>query len=280
MRSCVILVNKPRGLTSNKIVNIVKYFVGAQKAGHLGTLDKLGEGLLPVTINNATKLFADYLNKDKEYIATFKFGEESASYDLETEINKREEVDINEQDILKVIKKFIGTFDQMPPKYSAKNVNGVRAYTLIQKNREFELTPRTVTIHNIELLKKIDKNKYQFKIHCSSGTYIRSLCRDMAEQLSTCGVMYDITRTRCGEFLLKDSYTLKDIEDNNFNVISLESIFKFSKIKLQKEEIEKILQGVKLPTRLVDGDYLIYNEDDFFGVGYVESGLIRMKIKN
>ncbi len=279
MTSGVILVNKPRGLTSNKVVNIVKYFVNAKKAGHLGTLDKLGEGLLPVTINGATKLFGEFLSKDKEYIATFKFGEETPSYDLETEIVKREDVDVSIEDIKSILTQFIGEFDQIPPKYSAKNINGERAYNLVQKNLDFEIKPKKIRIYNIEVLKQVDKNTFEFKIYCSSGTYIRSLCRDIAEKLSTCGVMYDITRTKCGNFELENAFSLKDIENGNFEYVSLEDIFDYPKLNISNFEKDKVLQGVKISRAENDGDYRIYAGNEFFGIGYVVEGRLRMKIK-
>ena len=279
MTSGVILINKPSGLTSNKVVNIVKYFVGAKKAGHLGTLDKLGTGLLPVTINGATKLFGDFLDKDKEYVATFKFGEETPSFDLETEISKREEVSITKEQVEKIIPKFIGEMAQMPPKYSAKNVNGARAYTLIQENKDFELKPKNICIYNLELLEEVEKNMFRFKIHCSSGTYIRSLCRDMASSLSTCGVMYDINRTKCGVFDIKDTFSLKDVEDGRFDYVSLDKLFDYDILRITNEEKERVLQGVKISRKEVDGNYKIFAQNEFFGIGYVTNGQLRMRIK-
>jgi len=279
MTSCVILINKPRGLTSNKVVNIVKFFVGAKKAGHLGTLDKLGEGLLPVTINGATKLFGDFLDKDKEYVATFKFGEETPSFDLETEISKREDVTNSKQQVESILHEFVGEMAQMPPKYSAKNVNGTRAYTLIQENKDFELKPKNISIYKLELLQEVEKNMFRFKIHCSSGTYIRSLCRDMAERLSTCGVMYDITRTRCGVFDIKDAITLSDVEKGEFGYVSLDTLFDYPILTISEDEKEKVLQGVKIARKESDGDYKIFSQSEFFGIGYVINGQLRMRIK-
>ena len=279
MTSGVILINKPRGLTSNKVVNIVKYFVGAKKAGHLGTLDKLGEGLLPVTINGATKLFEEYLNKDKEYITTFKFGEETPSFDLETEIIKREDVNVTKEKISSVLNEFIGIIDQMPPKYSAKNVNGTRAYTLIQENKDFELKPKRVEIYSIELLEQVEKNMFKLKVHCSSGTYIRSLCRDIAAKLSTCGVMYDIIRNRCGVFDISNSVSIQDVENGKFRYVSLEELYDYEKLYISKEEKERVLDGVKIPRIEAEKNYRVYDESGFFGIGYIVNGQLRMKIK-
>lgn len=280
MRSGVILVNKPRGLTSNKVVNIVKYFVGATKAGHLGTLDKLGEGLLPVTINGATKLFDKYLDKDKIYESTFKFGETSPSFDLETEVTKTDDCHITKNDIEKILPEFVGKFSQLPPKYSAKNINGKRAYSLVHENIDFDVKPKDVEIYSLKLIEEVEENKFKFKIHCSSGTYIRSLCRDMATRLSTYGVMYDITRTKCGNFSLENAFSLKDVEQGKYELIPLDSLFNYEKINLSVEEKNQVLQGIKLKRIEPDKNYLVYCENVFFGVGYIKNGELRMWIKD
>lgn len=280
MSSGVILVNKPRGLTSNKVVNIIKYHVGAKKTGHLGTLDKLGEGLLIVTVNNATKIFDEFLKKDKVYVSTFRFGEETPSYDLETEVSKREDVTVTKKQVASVIPSFIGEFDQLPPKHSAKNINGVRAYHLVQKNADFEVKPKRIKIFNIELLEDLGNNTFRFMIHCSSGTYIRSLCRDMAKALGTCGVMYDITRVKSGDFRLEDACSLQDIENGKAKLIPLENLFDLPKLVLDEEMTAKVLQGIKPERTEEDGEYKIYCNDNFFGIGYIKNGELRMRIKD
>ena len=215
--NAILLVNKERGISSNKVVNKVKFLLNASKTGHLGTLDVLGEGVLPVTINKATKLFDYFLEKDKEYITVFKFGQTSPTLDLEGELTKEDEsLNLQEKDVKKVLSKFIGKQNQMPPQFSAKKINGKKAYQLAREGKEANLLAKEISIYNLELLEKTDKNTFKFKVLCSSGTYIRSLCRDIATELSTCGVMQSIIRTKCGEFQLKNSYSLKEIEKGNF----------------------------------------------------------------
>lgn len=239
----IILVNKKTGVSSNKVVNIVKHAIGANKCGHLGTLDLEGEGLLPVTVNKGTKLFDFFLNKDKTYETIFVFGFETDTLDMSGEIIKEKECDVKEDQVREAIKSMIGTYSQMPPLYSAKKVGGVTAYKAIRSGGEIKLSPKDVTIYDFKLLKKIAKNKYKFEISCSSGTYIRSVCRDLAQMLGTYGSMQCILRTRCGKFYLKDASTIEEIEDGKFNFITCDKVFDLDKIFLNDIQAEKLLNG-------------------------------------
>ena len=279
MASGIVLVNKPKGISSNSVANIVKYALKAKKAGHLGTLDVAGHGLLPITLDKATKLFDYFLNKDKVYEASFRFGIETDTFDLEGKIIKSDNKKITSEKILKVIPLLIGKQNQMPPAYSAKKINGKKAYDLARNGEVVELKPKEIEIYDIKLLKEIGKNEFLFEIHCSSGTYIRSLCRDMAEKLSTCGVMSDIIRTRCGKLELKNAYTLEEIKNGKFEVLKMDEMFDFDSLKLKDEENIKILNGVKIKTLLKNGDYKVFYEDSFLGIGEVKSGILSLKLR-
>lgn len=277
--SSIILVNKEKGVSSNKVVNKVKYLLKAEKAGHLGTLDVLGEGLLPVTLNKATKLFDLFLNKDKEYITTFKFGQTSDTLDLEGPLTVEDKtIDIKIEDLQKVVKNFIGKQKQMPPQYSAKKINGKKAYQIAREGKQAELKEKEITIHNLEILEKIDKNTFKFKVDCSSGTYIRSLCRDMANALSTCGVMLNIIRTRCGNFELKNAYTISDIEKGNYLLISPEVLFDYEKIYLNEQDFIKIKNGEQLTT-LHDGKLKVYFKDKFLGIANCKNSKLKLELR-
>lgn len=275
----IILLNKPKKISSNSAVNIVKYAVGADKAGHLGTLDVLGHGLLPITLGKATKLFDYFLNKDKEYVASFRFGVETETYDLEGEVINEDNKVITIDDILKVIPKLIGKQAQMPPKYSAKKINGQKAYDLARKGKEVNLKPKEIEIYDLTLLKQLNKNEFLFKIHCSSGTYIRSLCRDMASLLSTCGVMSDIIRTRCGKLNLDDAFTIEDIKLGKYKVIPCEEMFDFENLKLEKEEVLRVLNGVKIDVLKPDGNYKIFDKNMFLGIGEIKNNKLKLVLR-
>lgn len=274
----IILLNKPAGISSNSAVNKVKHMLAANKAGHLGTLDVLGEGLLPITINKATKLFDYFLQKDKSYITVFKFGQTSPTLDLEGPLTEEDPtLNLQSSDIEKILNKFIGKQNQMPPTYSAKKINGKKAYQLAREGIDASLKPKQIEIYNIKLLKKIEKNTFEFEIDCSSGTFIRSICRDMAQELSTCGVMQRIIRTRCGKFQLKDAATLKDVEQGNYTLIDPDILFDQPRFDLEEQQFERVQNGGNI--QIPEGQFKIYFKNQFLGLGQCENGSFKMLIR-
>lgn len=276
----IILINKERGISSNSVVNKVKHMLQADKAGHLGTLDVLGEGLLPVTLGKGTKLFDYFLNKDKVYKTVFRFGYTTKTLDLEGEvINKNDKV-VTLDELNQVLYKFIGKQNQMPPIYSAKKINGKKAYQLARNGvNEINLKPKEIEIYSINIAKQLDINTFELNIHCSSGTYIRSLCRDIASSLSTFGVMLSIQRTKCGDFSIDASYTLDDVKNGKFQIISLDSIFDYSSINLSLSQKEKLLNGVLISFDASDGLYKTYSNDEFLGVTEIKDNLMKFKLR-
>ncbi len=277
--SGIVLVNKKAGMSSNTAVNIVKRVLGAKKCGHLGTLDLEGEGLLPVTVNSATRLFDFFLKKDKTYQTTFVFGVETDTLDASGKVLRTKECYIQEEDVLRVCKEMTGKYLQMPPLYSAKKVDGKVAYKEARTGEEISLSPKEVEITNFRLLKKEKKNTFTFEISCSSGTYIRSVARDMAEKLSTYGIMHCILRTRCGQFLLKDANTIEEIKSGKFKLIPCEDLFDFEKIFLTEEQTSKILNGQILKIEKQNGRFKIYSNEKFLGLGVVESGNLKLTLR-
>ena len=217
----IIAVNKPTGMSSSLAVQIVKRTIKPQKIGHMGTLDPLGSGVLLLGVNKGTKLFDEYLNKTKTYRAVFYFGKETDTLDSEGIVINKNQVTVTFDQVKDVCKKFVGEFDQIPPKYSAKKVNGQKAYDLARQGKEFELKTRRVNIYSCEVLYQVAQNTFMFEITCSGGTYIRSICRDIAYSLSTYGTMLAIIRTKCGDFDISQSYTLEEIKQGNFNIFEV-----------------------------------------------------------
>ena len=214
-KDAVIILNKPTGMSSFLAVKKVSRALGVKKAGHMGTLDPYGTGVLLVGVNRATKLFDEFLKKDKTYVTIFHFGYETDTIDSEGKIINSNNVIITDDDINRVLPKFIGSINQMPPQYSAKKINGKRSCDLVRSGGKVELKPKQITIKDIKLLKNLGNNNFLFEISCSAGTYIRSICRDLAYELSTYGTMVSIIRTKCGDFSIVDSCTIKDIENGN-----------------------------------------------------------------
>ncbi len=273
----IVLLDKPRGISSNAAVNVVKKALNATKAGHLGTLDVEGEGLLPVTLGKGTKLFDYFLSKDKVYVADFKFGITTDTLDLEGKITAQDDKIISLDAVEQVIPRFIGRFPQVPPAYSAKKINGRKAYDLARAGEEVPLKPKVIEIYDLKVLSYLDTNTFRFLIHCSSGTYIRSLCRDMASALSTYGVMSRIQRTKCGIFDIKDSHSIQAIKSGEYKIIPLDSVFDLKKINFNQKDTSLLLNGVRLIKEVEDGQYKAYNDNTFLGIVEAKEKEIKFK---
>ncbi len=283
MKSGIILLNKHAGISSNMAVNMVKKLLQVEKAGHLGTLDVQAKGLLCITLNKATKIFDYFLKKDKSYSAVFKFGIETPSLDLETEVNKQEDVDISYEDVKLATQDMIGKQMQMPPVYSAKKIGGKTAYSLARRGEDVPLLPKEIEIYDFTCTQQLDKNTFKFEISCSSGTYIRCLARDLAKRLDTCGIMIDLVRTRCGDFYLADSYTIEDIQQGNYSILPLIDIFNMSKTYVTYEVYNKLKNGVITSSQCVglsngDKTLLVYC-DEFLGLVEDKNGILNFIIK-
>lgn len=220
-KNAIINFNKPTGMSSFKAVKTVARVLGVKKAGHMGTLDPYGTGVLLIGVNKGTSMFDEYLKKTKTYVTVFHFGYETDTLDSEGKIIKENEVVVTKESIEKVLDEFIGKQNQMPPQFSAKKINGKKACDVARAGGVVELKPKEIEIYDIKLVRDFDCNNFQFEITCSAGTYIRSICRDLAYRLSTYGTMVSIIRTKCGVFSIKDSCTLDDIKNNKINYMEV-----------------------------------------------------------
>ncbi len=280
----IIVINKPIGCTSYNIVYRVKK-IFKEKVGHTGTLDPLATGVLPILIGKGTKLSNYLMEHDKEYIATLKLGKKTDTLDAEGEVIEEREVDdniFNKDKIDEVLNKFIGKIEQIPPLYSAIKVNGKKLYEYARNGQNVEVKPRQVEIYKINLL-NIDKEQKEikFKVNCSKGTYIRTLCLDIAEKLGSIGYMSSLQRTRVGRFKLEDAITIDELEKNeqnneflNKNLISIEAIF-IDKEVINLDDTKSFLNGVKIKIKKEDGIYRIYNNNNFMGTGIIENNLLK-----
>ena len=278
-------VNKPSGIVSSTVVNKLKWLTGVP-CGHMGTLDPLASGVLPVGVGNATRLFDYFLNKEKEYIAEFTFGVDSDTLDSTGTLVYGGRIPTGEE-ISAVLPTFFGDIMQIPPKYSAKNVNGQRGYDLARAGIDFELPPKQVHIYDMELLGAVaDKeNTYQIKIRCGGGTYIRSLARDIAAALGTKAVMSALNRTQSGCFLLEKAIDFevlqKDptLEELEKYLIPTQDVLPFEDLILTESQTQKLLNGQRVSVEKQDGLYKIYRDGGFYGVAEVKNGLAKAEIK-
>ncbi len=212
----IVLLNKSRGITSFGAINRLKRLVGAEKTGHAGTLDPMAEGLLIVMVNNATKFSEDLIKKEKEYYVELELGYETDTYDTEGEVTKRYEgeIVISQEEISRIVNKFQGEIDQVPPMYSAIKIGGEKLYNLARKGIEVERKPRRVNIHSFREI-KLDVGKVckvSFFTEVGSGTYIRSLVRDIGEKTGFYATMTKLVRTKIDKFFLENSVSLEEIE--------------------------------------------------------------------
>lgn len=211
----IVILNKPTGMNSMTAVKKVQYFFDAKKAGHLGTLDPYASGVLIVALGKATKNFEKHLTDKKIYRAIFKFGFQTTTFDSEGEITLTDNKTITEQDIKSVLPSMVGEFEQMPPDYSAKKINGKKAYELARQGKKVVLKPKKVEIYKFDLINELQTNTFLFEIECSSGTYIRSCVRDLATKLKTVGVMVGLVRTKTGDKQIEDSVILSELNLND-----------------------------------------------------------------
>ncbi len=277
-------VDKPSGITSSTVVNKCKWLTGTP-CGHMGTLDPLASGVLPIGVGNATRLFDYFLEKEKEYIAEFTFGVSADTLDITGELVYGGRIPTAEE-IANVLPDFFGDIMQVPPKYSAKNVNGKRGYDLARAGVEFELPAKQVHIYGMQLLGKAEReNTFQIKINCGGGTYIRSLARDIAEKLGTSAVMSALRRTKSGIFEIGQAipYSLleKDlpVEELEQYVIPTEKTLSYPVLDLQGKKAERFYNGVMVEVAEKDGLYKIYKEDKFYGIAEVVDGKAKAKTK-
>jgi tRNA pseudouridine55 synthase len=210
----VVILNKPTGMNSMTAVKRVQKLLGAAKAGHLGTLDPFATGVLPIALGKSTKLFESHLKAGKAYRAIFKFGVQTNTIDSQGTVLQTQDVEITSEQVEQVCKQFEGTFDQMPPEFSAKKIGGKKAYELARQGKQVQLTPKTITISKCQLVCMLEKNVFVIDVECSAGTYIRSLCVDMAQKLNTVATMVGLIRTKSGEYTLENSVTLEQIDLN------------------------------------------------------------------
>lgn len=278
-------VEKPSGMTSGTVVNKCKWLSGVP-CGHMGTLDPLASGVLPVGVGNATRLFDYFLDKEKEYIAEFTFGVSSDTLDSTGTLVFGGRIPTAEE-IISVFPRFLGEIDQIPPKYSAKNVNGKRGYDLARAGVEFELPPKKIKIFDLELLESGERaeNAYRIKIRCGGGTYIRSLARDIAAALGTNAVMSALHRTKSGIFEIGEAIPFSvfeqdpTMEELEKYLIPTERVLPFATLELSGKNYERIFNGVAVPVDVEDGTYKIYNEESFYGIAEVKNGYAKTKIK-
>lgn len=282
----IIVINKEKGCTSHDIVYKVKKMFNT-KVGHTGTLDPNATGVLPILLGKGTKISKYLIEHDKEYEVVLQLGVKTTTADEEGEIIEEKEVlkeSLEQLEIERILKSFIGKIEQMPPKYSAIKVNGRKLYEYARKGQEVEIKPREVEIYNIEITNiQKEKKQIEFKVSCSKGTYIRTLCEDIAEKMRTVGYMKELKRTKVGDFNIEQAITLGQLQEKeNIKIITIEEMFKDKEeIILEDSKITLLLNGVKMNMEKPNGIYRIYNKQNkFIGLGIVQNKILKIDIRS
>ena len=274
----IILVNKPKGISSFDVIRKLKKILKTKKIGHTGTLDPLATGLMLICVGKATKLASDLEAKNKVYLADFEIGYATDTYDIEGKRISENLIDISKDNLELSLKKFIGGIKQVPPMYSAIKIDGNKLYHLARKGIEIERPERDVTIEYIKLLDFKD-NKAKIETKVSKGCYIRSLIYDIGLDLGTYATMTELQRVNVGEYSLTNSYTLEQMEEmaqnNDFSFLnSVENVFSYEKYNLETEkELTLFKNGntVKIKDNLENKKYRVYYQDEFLGLANIEN---------
>lgn len=257
----IIVINKPKGITSREVVNKVCKLLNTKKVGHTGTLDPIATGVLVLCVGKATKLVETLTSNDKEYVATVKLGILTDTLDTDGTIIEKKCVNLDKDKLENVLNSFIGTYNQEVPIYSAVKINGKKLYEYARAKKEVTIPKRMVEIKKIKLI-EFGNDYYKFKVTVSKGTYIRSLIKDINDKLGVIGVMSDLVRTKQGKFSINNSYTLENMENNNYNVLTITDVLKDENcVIISNTLFEKVKNGA-----LINNEYntsmvtFIYND--------------------
>lgn len=281
-------LSKPADMTSSDAVCIVRGVLsraigGRQKTGHLGTLDPLATGVLPIALGKATALFDFLAFKTKRYVAEFTFGTATDTLDRGGKTVRDGGRIPSAEEIAAVLARFTGEFMQTPPAYSAKSVNGRRAYSYARSGEAVELAPKLVRVDSFELIGG-GEGVYEFAIECGGGTYIRSLARDVAEALGTCAYMSALTRTKSGPFTAENAVTPDEFRlAPEKHIIPAEfALGGLKKVTLGENALKRMLNGIPAAaTDIADGEYAaVYDEyGALAGLGLRNARGLVMKVR-
>lgn len=278
----IININKPAKVTSSNVVVKIKKLLNLKKVGHMGTLDPLAQGVLPICVGKATRLFDYFLKKQKTYIARFKFGEETDTLDLEGQVIRTSQKIPTLQELNSAVKSFIGEIEQIPPMFSSKKIDGKKAYDLARQGAKIDLAPCKVTIFDYQVLNQIDENTFEFLITCSAGTYIRSLARDLGNFVDSCATMTNLIRTKSGKFEIENAvdYSTLTKEVIIKNLMPLEEVLSdFDSIDISAQQFQRLLNGLPLTNiEAREGiDCAVYCEEKVIGIGFKKDNQFTLK---
>lgn len=272
----ILLVNKPQGITSFKLVEKVRRMLGNEKAGHTGTLDPLASGLMMLTIGKATKILPYIVSHTKEYEAVLKLGFSTDTLDITGTVTAEKEiVPFSESQVREALKGFLGKSQQLPPMYSAKKVNGRKLYEYARNNQKIERKPSDIEIYELELI-SISNDEIRFRTLCSAGTYVRTLCQDIATRLNNEGCMKELIRTGIDRYSLDESYTLEEIENGNYELLNSYDVLRDYQY-IEMDDLSDVLNGKPLKLNCNDDIVFITNNGSIIAAYQLDGDVYRCK---
>lgn len=282
IKNGVLNIDKPQGITSHDVVDIVRKIFPGIKVGHTGTLDPIATGVLPICIGKATKLSDELLSENKVYKVKMLLGVETDTYDITGKIVFANTLNEDEIYIKERIKRFIGKSSQIPPIYSAIKIKGKKAYEYARNGENVSLKPREIEIFNIDDIDvNLRKRQVSFVVSCTKGTYIRSLVHDIGIKLGCGATMIELKRLKTGDFDINDSIDLYEFLNLEYldmldKIVSIEELYKDSKkINLKDEDYDKFLNGIAIKTDVPNGIVRVYENLRYKGLGKVNDNLLK-----
>ena len=274
----IVIIDKPMGWTSQDVVSKLRGVLKTRRIGHGGTLDPMATGVLPVFVGRGTRGVEFFEHAEKTYEATLRLGVTTDTEDTSGTVLEEKEVHISEAEILDILPRFRGKIQQIPPMYSALKVNGQKLYDLARKGKEVERQPREIEIFKLECL-ELKGNEAKLLVHCSKGTYIRTLCKDIGEALGCGGCMAALRRVTAGEYTIEEAIplqTLVDCADPEQYLRPVDSMFRgYPAVTLTANQEKRCRNGNSFSITLPDGTYRAYGQSgEFLMLAKVENGIM------
>lgn len=274
----IVIVDKPQGWTSQDVTARLRRVFNTRRIGHGGTLDPMATGVLPVFVGRATRGVEFFEHAEKTYETVLQLGLTTDTEDTSGTVLSQQEVNISEEDFLRILPKFRGEIQQIPPMYSALKVNGQKLYDLARKGQTVERQPRPITIHELELL-EFSGHQARLRVRCSKGTYIRTLCKDIGEALGCGGCMAKLRRITAGEYTIEEAVPLQQLLDSGTPeqyLRSVDSMFRnYGSVTLTEKQEQRCRNGNAFTLKIADGTYRVYSKTgDFLALSKVENGIM------
>lgn len=279
MANGILIVDKPAGWTSQDVVAKLRGVFHEKRVGHGGTLDPMATGVLPVFFGRATRGVEFFEHADKTYLAALRLGVVTDTQDVTGTVLQENSVSVTQQDILDVLPRFLGVQAQLPPMYSAIKVGGKKLYELARAGKEIERKPRSIEIFSLEPCGR-EGNDVLLRVHCSKGTYVRTLCHDLGAALGCGGCMASLRREQAGSYTLKDAVPLDALLSHASPETLLrpvDTLFsKLPKAQLSVWQEKKCRNGAAFSAGLADGKWRLYGQNgEFLALAAAENGTVR-----